>query len=548
MKVLLFLLRRSKLALITAILAGFLSGACTAAVVAVVNVTLTGSGPKDRLLWAFLALLFGVPVTRLVSQYLLVRLGQQIVFDLRMNLSRRILASPLRRLEEVGNHRLLASLTGDIEILTNGLGLLPALSVNLAIVLGCLAYMAWLSPMLLALFAIFLLLGGVSYRLPMRRGAKIFKRSRETQDVLFREFTGLVEGNKELKLHEPRRAAFLDVLSRTAGILKKLNHSALMTFTAASAWGWFLFFVMVGLLLFAFPSLGQGIDRRALTGYTRLLLYMRPPLQQFLDQLPQLSRTSISIQKVESLGLALEGNAEPAAADFGRRDLPWRRLEMVGVSHSYRGEEGEKGFGVGPLDLAFTPGELVFVVGGNGSGKTTFAKLLTGLYFPEKGELRIDGEPVTRETLAEYRRGFTAVFSDFFLFEKLLGLEEACADGRAAEWISRLRLGEKLEIRNGAFSTTALSRGQRKRLALLTACLEDRPFCVFDEWASDQDPFFKRIFYREILPLLKERGKTVLVISHDDAYYDVADRLIKLDYGQVIQDEVLAPPVQMVTV
>ena len=548
MKVLLFLLRRSKVTLVTAVLAGFLSGAFTAALVAVVNITLTGNGSKGRLLWIFLALLFAVPATRLVSQYLLVRLSQQIVFDLRMNLSRRILASPLRRLEELGNHRLLASLTGDIEILTNGLGTLPTVSVNFAIVLGCLAYMAWLSPMLLALFSIFLLLGGVSYRLPMRRGGKIFKRSRETLDILFREFTGLVEGNKELKLHEPRRASFLDVLGRTAGTLRKLNHAALMTFTVAGVWGWFLFFVMVGLLLFAFPSLGQGVDRRTLTGYTLLLLYMRPPLQQLLDQLPQLSRIGISIQKVDSLGLALDGDAERGGEAAGRPAAAWSRLELAGVAHAYRGEEGEKGFRVGPLDLTFTPGELVFVVGGNGSGKTTFAKLLTGLYLPEKGEVRLDGVPVTRENLAEYRRGFTAVFSDFFLFEQLLGLEQACTDGRAAEWISRLRLDGKLEIRNGAFSTTALSRGQRKRLALLTACLEDRPFYVFDEWASDQDPFFKRIFYFEILPLLKERGKTVLVISHDDAYYGVADRLIKLDYGQVVHDEVVPPVAQPVTV
>ena len=174
-------------------------------------------------------------------------------------------------------------------------------------------------------------------------------------------------------------------------------------------------------------------------------------------------------------------------------------------------------------------------MGGNGSGKTTLAKLLCGLYIPESGALWLDSKPITDVTRDQYRQLFSVVFSDFYLFEKLLGLEAFNLDKRAAHYIAHLQLDHKVEVRGGQLSTVDLSQGQRKRLALLTAYLEDRPIYIFDEWAADQDPVFREIFYYELLPELKAKGKTVLVISHDDRYYGMADRILKLDYGQLAE-------------
>jgi putative ATP-binding cassette transporter len=193
-------------------------------------------------------------------------------------------------------------------------------------------------------------------------------------------------------------------------------------------------------------------------------------------------------------------------------------------------------FTVGPIDLTIAPGELLFITGGNGSGKTTLAKLLVGLYTPDEGELLFNGERVSDQNRDSYRQLFSAVFSDFFLFESLLGLEPAQLDDRAREYIHRLRLQDKVRVQDGVFSTTALSQGQRKRLALLTCCLEDRPVLFFDEWAADQDPSFKEFFYFTILPGLKAQGKTVIVISHDDRYYGVADRIVNLESGRISDD------------
>ena len=106
-------------------------------------------------------------------------------------------------------------------------------------------------------------------------------------------------------------------------------------------------------------------------------------------------------------------------------------------------------------------------------------------------------------------------------------------DQRGNELLAKLHLQNKVKVQDGAFTTLTLSQGQRKRLALVVAYLENRPFLVFDEWAADQDPVFKEIFYHELLPELRAMGKTILVISHDDRYFHLADRLIRMENGRL---------------
>ncbi|HDR9605677.1 TPA: ATP-binding cassette domain-containing protein, partial [Burkholderia aenigmatica] len=167
---------------------------------------------------------------------------------------------------------------------------------------------------------------------------------------------------------------------------------------------------------------------------------------------------------------------------------------------------------------------------------------LTGLYEPEEGTIEVDGRTIGWRERAAYRQRFSAVFNDFHLFDALLGIVDpddpsrAQADARANALVAKLALDHKVKVVDGAFSTRALSTGQRKRLALVVAYLEDRPFYLFDEWAADQDPSFKAVFYEQLLPELRARGKAVIVITHDDRYFDLADRLLKLDNGRIVSD------------
>jgi putative ATP-binding cassette transporter len=246
----------------------------------------------------------------------------------------------------------------------------------------------------------------------------------------------------------------------------------------------------------------------------------------------------VSLEKIESLGLSLRSSQEEIALVPGPPESSWRRLQLRGVTHVYQREGEEETFTLGPIDLDLKPGEIVFITGGNGSGKTTLAKILAGLYPPEGGEIRLDDQPIGNDQLDAYRQKFAAVFSDFYLFAELLGIDHPDLDGAARAVLERLQLDRKVQVEGGRFSTIRLSQGQRKRLALLTAFLEDRPIYLFDEWAADQDPYFKEVFYRQILPDLKARGKCVCVISHDDRYYSLADRVVKLENGVIVSDGV----------
>jgi putative ATP-binding cassette transporter len=549
-----FLIRASKgiryprVAVGLAILAGVISGICNTGLLAVVNSTLTGRhGPILGRILAFAGLCLLLPLTRFVSHVLLVSFTARSMLDLRVQLCRQILATRLRTLEELGVHRLLASLTDDVPTIASALTTLPYLCMHIAIVIGCFGYLAWLSWPLFFVVLAFLVFAVLTYQIPVTRAFRYLKLARDDWDVLLKHFRAVTEGSKELKLHRQRREAFInELLHPTAKRLERNNVYGTAIFVGASSWGHILFFVLIGLLLFLLPSItNAGVQ--VLTGYTLTLLYVMTPLETLVNRLPDISKASVAVGKLQQLGLAEPGMQEDHKDECDGR--LWGELELVGVKHTYYLEKDNSSFTLGPIDLALRPGELVFLTGGNGSGKTTLAKLLMGLYSPEEGEILLDGARVSPETLEEFRQNFSVIFSDYFLFESLLGMDMERLDERARSYLAELQLDHKVKIEGGVLSTTDLSAGQRKRLALLTAYLEDRPIYIFDEWAADQDPQFKEIFYYHILPELKQRGKLVVVISHDDRYYHVADRLIKLDYGKLEFDRsVLLAPEELLEV
>jgi putative ATP-binding cassette transporter len=539
MKLIRYLIRTSRRTALLAILAGILCGASTAGLVALINTVLNSETPDAQTyLPVFVGLLLALIGLTIWSQILLVQLAEGSVYELRLQLSRQILATPLRRLEMLGAHRLLAVLTEDIAEISNGYINLPTLFIQgTALVIG-LIYLAVLSWALFVAAVGFLVIGAFGYLALAQRAQRAFWRAREQRDALFQHFRGLTEGAKELKIHRARRDAFLeDLLRGAAQATREHTVAGMKTYAIARGWGNSLFFVLIGLLLFGLPQL-MPISTYALRGAALIVLYMISPLAIVLNMLPILGRAAVALQKVEALGLDLTPSSAEEASTAPLAGVPsWNSLRLEHVTHSYYHEQDDARFVLGPIDLTFRPGELVFLIGGNGSGKTTLAKLLIGLYPPETGAISLDGQAVDDSNREVYRQLFSVVFSDYYLFEQLLGLVSADLDVQTREYLARLQLDRKVQVEQGTLSTTALSQGQRKRLALLTAYLENRPFYVFDEWAADQDPIFKELFYTQILADLKSRGKTVLIITHDDKYFDLADRLLKLDSGQLIDAE-----------
>ena len=526
----------SRASLAVVLLASVLAGAVSTGLLALINAVLSHR-EIDQLVLAFAALCVLLPLSRFISSYLLIRLAQGIMFDLRLGLSRKILASPLRHLEKVGPARILASLTDDILTITGTLAQVPVLFLQLTVIFGCLGYMAWLSWQLFLVVLGFVVIGVLTYQLPLPRALRHFRKSREGWDDVLKAFRGITEGTKELKIHRPRRQALIaEELEPAASVLRRYNVKGNAIYAAVNSWGQVLFFLLIGLILFIFPKYLPFAGGVA-TGYVLAILYMLTPLDVVMNAFPGLGRAMVAVEKVQSLNATLEEERSDGG-DQPIRDStePWEELTLAGVTHVYYREDADDTFTMGPIDLTIRAGELIFLVGGNGSGKTTLAKLLMGLYSPERGEILLDGAPVTDDNRDSYRQLFTAVFSDFFLFDSLLGLEGEELDELSKDYLAKLHLDRKVKVTDGELSTLELSQGQRKRLALLTAYLEDRDIFVFDEWAADQDPVFKQIFYLQLLPELHRRGKTVLVISHDDGYYGVADRIVKLDYGQIAYD------------
>ncbi len=538
LKLIYFLLRNARVTVVLAVIAGLIGGAASAGLIALINLSLARqAGIGTPLFWAFVGLCLLVPVARFISGFLLVRLAQRAIFDLRLGLSRRIVAARLRSLEEVGSPRLLASLTEDVTAISEAAVSLPYLSMQIAILIGCLVFLAWLSLPVFAGVFVFLALAVTFLKLMEARAAGSFRAARDSQDALFDHFKSLTEGNKELKLHSSRRGAFLDrVLQPTA---EKYRHSQVVgrtIYNFVGSWAQILFFGLLGLIIFALPRF-EDVGVAVQMGYIITILYLLGPLESVLNSLlPSFVRAGIALRKVQSLGLSLDQSATERPAEPGDPAPAWRSLQLDGATHAYHREGESERFVLGPVELRLEPGELVFLIGGNGSGKTTLAKLLTGLYTPDAGRLLLDGEPVTDGNRDAYRQLFSVVFNDFHLFTSLLGLERPELDRQAQQYLERLRLASTVTVTDGQLSTVEVSQGQRKRLALLTAYLEDRPIYLFDEWAADQDPEFKRVFYLKLLPELRARGKTTVVISHDDHFYHLADRIVKLDDVRIEYD------------
>ncbi|MFM0262794.1 cyclic peptide export ABC transporter [Paraburkholderia sediminicola] len=528
-----FLVKGSRQRLLLAIGMSLVSGFGNAAMVALINQALSAS--REQLVelgLRFLMIGVVVLITRTASQTLFMSLGQNAKASLRMKTINRISAAPFAYVERQGSARSLGVLTQDLDAIVVLFVGLPGLVMNGAVIAGCLVYLGLLSWQVLVFAAVTVLIGSAGFHVANTRGMFHLRSSRRREDALVRHFRALFDGAKELKLHRARMREFIDeTLATNVEAVRVQRTRGYVLYAAAASWGSFIFFAFIGCVLFVLTRY-LPVTPHVMSGYAMIFLYMIMPIEGLLSAIPNLSTARVALERVEQVNAELpieQTVAAPQATAF-------ESIVLEGVTHRYFREKENDVFTLGPVNLGFRPGELVYLIGGNGSGKTTLAKMIVGLYTPESGRILLNGKEVDEAQRDAYRQHFSVVFSDFFLFDTLLGIRLDNVDAAAHALLEDLQLAHKVKIENGVFSTLELSQGQRKRLALLVSYLEDRPFYLFDEWAADQDPLFKDVFYRRLLPELKAKGKTVVVITHDDRYFHLADRYIKLDFGQVIEE------------
>ena len=543
MNLLRLLLRSSRGIVILSATAGVTGGLAGIALIALIQGELARErSTRSTTVWAFAGLCLVSAAARVIGQVGMVKLGQRTVAELGLRIVRRTLELPLREFESIDTSALLAALTEDIVLIANAMVGVPHLCINIPIAIACLAYIGWLSPAIFACGVTFAALAIAAYVVLSSRAVEQLRRARERQDVLVGHFRTLIGGFRELKLHRGRRASFLaESVEPTMACVRRDMVRGLSGFAVAEGWSQLAFFGFIGVLLFAVPRL-EPIGLPTLVSAVLVVLYLMTPLDTILTWMPIVGRARASLLKVQSLIPALERHGDAAE---GRPAAPARPLafhesvSLEAATFAYRDGHDDAGFVLGPVNLTLRRGEIVILAGGNGCGKTTLVKLISGLYSPEAGILRLDGRALGREDHEAYRQLVSVVFADGHLFPDLHGLGRHGIEARAREGLEDLGLAGEVSVRESSFSTTDLSQGQRRRLALLGACLEDRPIFVLDEWAANQDPSFKQFFYGKLLPELRAEGKALLVISHDEGHFDVADRVVRLQDGRLLEESAL---------
>lgn len=534
MELLRLILRDYRAAFIGVLAASVASAALGIGVIAFINQRLieTAAHPLAAMpqFFGLILLLLGVS---LIAQLGLTVLGHRFVFDLRTRLVKRIMDTDIERIEALGSAPLLASLSADIRNVTIAFVRLPELVQGTILTVASIAYLAWLSPPILLVTAVWIGLTMAVGAWLVQRVYHHLRHVREAEDALQQDYETVIDGRKELGLNRDRARDIFERLYRTNA--QRYRHHIIRSDTfhlSANNWANIMMLGAIGVVFFLANGLGWASTSVAAT-YALTILFLRTPMIQAIGALPTLINAQVAFDKLATLTLA---DYEPRFDTPAPIKREWKTIELRDVTFAYGHAEGDGGFGIGPINLTLRRGELVFLIGGNGSGKTTLARLLTGLYRPVSGEIRIDGVPVRASDRGAYRRLFAAVFTDFHLFDRLIG-----ANGVPArqpfidDWRERLGLTDKLALDGARILDTKLSQGQRKRVALMLALAESRDVLLLDEWAADQDPQFRRVFYRELLPAFRERGHTVFAISHDDSYFEHADRLLEMRNGQLYE-------------
>jgi len=478
----------------------------------------------------FLGLLLLLMAVTLGSQLALTTLGHHFVYRLRSEFIKRLLDTPIERIEQLGSASLLAGLTSDVRNITIAFVRLPELVQGIILTVGSCLYLAMLSGKMLLITVIWMALTIWGGFMLVSRVYKHMATLRETEDKLYADFQTVLEGRKELTLNRERAEHVFEKMYLPDA--REYRHHIIRADTfhlSAVNWSNIMMLGAIGLVFWMANGLGWANTNVAAT-YSLTLLFLRTPLLSAVGALPTLLTAQVAFRKLKQFALA------PYRPEFPRpQAFPgWQTLELRDVTFKYQDND----FAIGPINMTLKRGELVFLIGGNGSGKSTLAMLLTGLYQPLSGEILLDGKPMAQDKPEDYRKLFSAVFTDVWLFDELLGPEGQQADpALVAKWLEQLKMSHKLELENGKILNLKLSKGQKKRVALLLALAEERDILLLDEWAADQDPHFRRDFYQVLLPLMQQMGKTIFAISHDDHYFIHADRLLEMRNGHLSELE-----------
>lgn len=515
------------------------SGTANALILAVINAAVEsmgkqGQGPGWRhfLLYSLSLGLFVYSLRYIM--YESTGIAEEAIRSVRVRLADKIRRADLAALESIGEADIHARICRETSAIAQSARPLFSAAQSAVMVAFTMLYVAAVSP-LAVLLCVGMIGGAVVVYLKDRKAiAEGLHLASCREDDLFTSLTGLLRGFKELRINRLKSDDVFEEFGAAATRVRDVRTRVMMQLSDGIVFVEAFFQVLVGAIVFVLPLVSPSFSG-SIVKIVAAVLFLIGPLGNVVMMIPVLSQVDVTVDNLRSLEAKLdEALARSASGEEEQIDGldGFSEIRLDGVSFTYHAPDGSASFQLGPADAVVRRGELLFLVGGNGSGKTTFMKLLTALYLPEQGSISVGGAAVTPRNVQSYRNLFSAIFSDFHLFDKLYGLRNA-DPARVDELLRLMEISGKTGYSDGRFSNINLSTGQRKRLALVVAYLEDKPVYVFDEVAADQDPHFRAYFYETMLPELKKAGKTVIAISHDDRYFHVADRVLRMEYGRL---------------
>jgi putative pyoverdin transport system ATP-binding/permease protein len=517
-----------------------LGGISTAAILAAINSGLQ-SGSS---LWAatlFLIALFLFIKTQYYVTITTTAEIESIIHKIRVRLMDQIRHSELLSIEGIGRARIVAAITSDTAILTQASNMLAFTVQGAVLIVFVAIYVAFLSIAAILTTIVVVSIAATIFHHKNRRLVGEKQRAAEWERRLFDRLTDFLDGFKEVRLNRTRSADLFDDaidVSRTAANIKINTQAETFKMIVTSQ---ISMYVLLGAVVFVAPQFSEALGGAALTKTTTALMFIVGACFGLVQSIPVLLNANAAADRIVQLEAAMRATVSSSA----EREVPIAKrfdtIEMRKIMFRYVDRFSETSFQIGPIDFELRPGELVFITGGNGSGKSTFLRVLSGLYPPDSGEIILNGRRIDQYNRDEYRNLMSAIFFDYHLFKRLYGVSDP-DPAEVDRLLTQFRLADKTGLTDGEFRTLELSGGQRRRLALIVSLLEKRPILLLDEWTAEQDPEFRRKFYDELLPDLMDAGATVVVITHDDRYLDELDlsaRRIRMDEGRIIEQRTI---------
>ncbi|HEY2426779.1 MAG TPA: cyclic peptide export ABC transporter [Pseudolabrys sp.] len=514
-------------------------GVSNSAILAAIN---AGAASADQTqkssLWAatlFVISLFLFIKTQIYVTTTITAEIEAIIHRLRVRIMDRVRRSELLAVERIGRARIVAAITSDTAVMTQASNVLCYSMQAPVLIFFVAIYVAYLSLAAFALSIVIVGTAGTIFHFRSRRLTAERAKAAEQERRLFDRMADFLDGFKEVRLNSARSVDLFDHafdVSRAAANIK--IHSQTESFRQIVSAQSYMY-ILLGTVVFVTPIFSASIGGSSITKVTTALLYVIGACFGLVQSIPVLMNANAAADRVEQLQATLQASAltEEGETKVSHR---FEKIEMRNIVFRYVDRFSEAAFQIGPIDFTLQSGELVFITGGNGSGKSTFLRVLAGLYPPDSGELTLDGVRINDHTRESYRSLMSGIFFDYHLFRRLYGIPEP-DPAEVERLLTQFRLEEKTGLSHGEFRTLDLSGGQRRRLALIVTMLEKRPILMLDEWTAEQDPEFRRKFYEELLPDMLKAGATVVVITHDDRYLDELElpaRRIRMDEGRIV--------------